>query len=62
MTDFKAIPVDCREVYARLVAELVTIFYIDKRSGRAIVNFKEGIPMDIEPSPRISLSKQAGKT
>ena len=57
MSEFQTIPENCREAYARLCAELVKLFSLDKRSGKSIVQFKEGVPMEIEPSPRIRLDK-----
>lgn len=41
--------------YQALICELLDSFSDEKRSGHAIVHFKEGVPMAVEPSPRISL-------
>lgn len=47
------IPPEFQEGYRWLLAEMVKFFSIDKRSGKAEVNFKEGVPEELEPSPRI---------
>lgn len=57
MNGVDTIPEDCREGYARLCAVLVKYFSVDKISGKAEVHFKEGVPMTVEPSPRIRLDK-----
>jgi len=55
--ELEQIPEECREGYARLVSEMVKFFSIAKRSGKAEVNFKEGVPMNIVPSPNVHLNK-----
>ena len=57
MKELEQIPEECREGYARLVSEMVKFFSIAKRSGKAEVNFKEGVPMNIVPSPNVHLNK-----
>jgi hypothetical protein len=57
VSEFEQVPEHCRQGYARLVSELVRFFSVDKLSGKAIVNIKEGCPMEVEPSPRIRLDK-----
>ena len=57
MSELQTIPENCREGYAKLVSQLVKLFSLDKRSGKSIVQFKEGVPVEIEPSPRIRLDK-----
>ena len=55
MIEAETIPECCREGYARLIVELVKLFSTEKISGEAIVRFKEGKPMEVEPRPRIHL-------
>lgn len=53
---FASVPRErAREGYAKMMSELVAYFTLPENSGHAIVHFKEGVPMAVEPSPRISL-------
>ena len=57
MTELEQIPEECREGYARLLVELVKFFSVDKRSGNAMLEFKDGVPMLVKPSPNVHLNK-----
>ena len=58
MGQFDDIPEDCRAGFARLVSELVKFFSKEKRSGEAVVRFKEGSPMEVEPRPKVHLGRK----
>lgn len=49
------LPLEARNGYSLMASVLFRNFWDRKHSGTATVHFKEGIPMTVEPSPRISL-------
>ena len=54
--DFE-VPHEFRNGYSRLVWQLVKFFSLDKRNGNAVINFQEGAPKVVEPTPRITIDR-----
>lgn len=53
--DSTQVPEDCRKGYAEMVAVLVRAFSMDRQSGEAVLRFKSGVPIEVEPHTKIRL-------